>query len=205
MFSDRYGLTQAVLEGRKTMTRRIITKEIPPCKDPYPYIAYDDDYKDFLVYKNDNDDCPIVLKTKYKPGEVVAVARSYKNSGFTKESIEFLVKPNPKAKNTDPFEKRYPGWNNKMFVLPHLMPQIQITDIKVEILQDISYGDCLKEGITPIPTYIYSPVFSYEGFLARYWFGTPHEAFAALIDKVCGKGTWERNPYVFAYEFKLIN
>lgn len=26
MFNDRYGLTQAVLEGRKTMTRRIMTQ-----------------------------------------------------------------------------------------------------------------------------------------------------------------------------------
>lgn len=25
MFNDRFGLTQAVLEGRKTMTRRIVT------------------------------------------------------------------------------------------------------------------------------------------------------------------------------------
>lgn len=27
MFNDKYGLTQAVLEGRKTQTRRIISKE----------------------------------------------------------------------------------------------------------------------------------------------------------------------------------
>lgn len=25
MFNDRYGLTQAVIEGRKTMTRRLVT------------------------------------------------------------------------------------------------------------------------------------------------------------------------------------
>ena len=27
MFNDRYGLTQAVIEGRKTMTRRLIPNE----------------------------------------------------------------------------------------------------------------------------------------------------------------------------------
>ena len=31
------------------------------------------------------------------------------------------------------------------------------------------------------------------------------EAFAALIDKVSGKGTWESDPYVFVYEFELID
>ena len=31
------------------------------------------------------------------------------------------------------------------------------------------------------------------------------DAFAELIDKVSGKGTWESNPYVFVYEFELID
>ena len=31
------------------------------------------------------------------------------------------------------------------------------------------------------------------------------EAFAALIDKVSGKGTWKSNPWVFVYEFELMN
>ena len=35
-------------------------------------------------------------------------------------------------------------------------------------------------------------------------FDTPREAFAALIDKVSGKGTWESNPYVWVYEFELM-
>ena len=33
---------------------------------------------------------------------------------------------------------------------------------------------------------------------------TPREAYAALIDKVSGKGTWQNNPYVFVYDFELI-
>ena len=28
MFDDRFGLTQAVLEGRKTMTRRIVSEKL---------------------------------------------------------------------------------------------------------------------------------------------------------------------------------
>lgn len=30
------------------------------------------------------------------------------------------------------------------------------------------------------------------------------EAYAALIDKVSGKGTWERNSYVFVYDFEMV-
>ena len=29
------------------------------------------------------------------------------------------------------------------------------------------------------------------------------QVYAALIDKISGKGTWERNPWVYAYDFKL--
>lgn len=35
-------------------------------------------------------------------------------------------------------------------------------------------------------------------------FDTPRKAFAALIDKVSGRGTWDRNPWVVVYEFELV-
>ena len=34
---------------------------------------------------------------------------------------------------------------------------------------------------------------------------TPREAFAHLINKVSRKDVWEENPYVFVYDFELIN
>ena len=34
---------------------------------------------------------------------------------------------------------------------------------------------------------------------------SPRDAFADLIDKVSGKGTWEENPFVWVYEFKLFD
>ena len=34
----------------------------------------------------------------------------------------------------------------------------------------------------------------------QYPFSTPRDAFAALIDKVGKRGTWDSNPLVFAYE-----
>ena len=94
-----------------------------------------------------------------------------------------------------------------MFVLAELMPhRIQITDIKVERLQDISEQECIYEGIRiskgnhngqrPFGEYTFDGWDDYS-FDAR-------TAFAALIDKVSGKGTWESNPWVFAYSFELI-
>lgn len=94
-----------------------------------------------------------------------------------------------------------------MFVKPELMPhQIRITAVRVERLQDISDEDCLKEGISPMIVgceyYVFSFIDKEKGCFLDY--KTPREAYAALIDKVSGKGTWESNPYVFVYDFELI-
>lgn len=42
------------------------------------------------------------------------------------------------------------------------------------------------------------------GWFARGWYNTQREAFAILIDKVSGRGTWERNPWVVVCEFELV-
>ena len=94
-----------------------------------------------------------------------------------------------------------------MFVRADLMPhQIQITDLRIERLQDISDEDCLNEGIRP--SFSESVGIGKYGYIddrgTGLWFDTPREAFASLIDKVSGRGTWERNPFVWCIEFKLV-
>lgn len=92
-----------------------------------------------------------------------------------------------------------------MFVKSELMPHsIRITDVKVERLNDITPDECLKEGISfidKIKAYYFDRSDRDQGF---YYYTAKH-AFAALIDKVSGKGTWESNPFVFVYEFELVD
>lgn len=76
IFSDKYGLTQAVLEGRKTVTRRIIPRE-------FFTLMWDID-DDTLVCENNFGDFIDIRNSKYakyKLGEVVAVAQNYKDCG----------------------------------------------------------------------------------------------------------------------------
>lgn len=97
------------------------------------------------------------------------------------------------------------GCNNKMFVRADLMPHhIRITNIRVERLQDISEADCLKEGIWCDDNVgLECTTYWYHG-LVNSSFRTSKEAYASLIDKISGKGTWESNPWVFVYDFELI-
>lgn len=87
--------------------------------------------------------------------------------------------------------------------MPH---QIRITGIKCERLQDISDKECLREGIrqfTPnFPkNFPIHPTHFVAGDILK---DTPREAFASLIDKISGRGTWASNPWVVCYEFELV-
>lgn len=214
MFNDKYGLTQAVLDGRKTMTRRIIKcprtfrgewvagfniHRSPSDKKIVGFpCMYDADEREFDMGE---------ILPKYKLGEVVAIAQSYMDvdrfhrKGKNAAYLEYLDSILPEL-------KLYPGWGNKMFVKADLMPHhIKITGIKVERLQDISDEDCLKEGIIHKYTdndgiKIYHTPHTKRGYLST---DIPQQAFEFLINKVSGKGIWESNPFVFAYEFRLTD
>lgn len=212
MFSYKLCLTQDVLEGRKTMTRRII--EAPKTWHGFEVYGfcinknYLGNVKDISLVgadggsiEDENGSLGMILP-KYKIGEVVAVAQSYKEIASYPYFISQCA-ANEQSVNDMMLEK---GWNNKMFVAAYYMPHhIRITDIKVERLQDISDEDCLKEGIIASKEYtnLYWLPDKIDGKLSVNY-STPQEAFASLIDKVSGKGTWEKNPYCFCYEFKLI-
>ena len=140
----------------------------------------------------------IERKCPYKIGEIVAVAQSYEQVYYQEglETIDMLVSG----------LKYTVGWQNKMFVKAELMPhRIQITDIRIEQLQDIS-GDYFKEGITLLVSADDGRIqWGYaDEHLRYYMFDSPRKAFASLIDKVSGRGTWDRNPFVWRIEFELV-
>ena len=197
MFNDRYGLTQAVIKGRKSMTRRL---ELDAGSE---YIArhYNPIYKpQHCYYRDSRGMCQLINSNTrklfiphYKVGEVVAVAQSY--NSFYDDTYNPVLFP------------AGAGWDNKMFVRADLMPhQIRITGIKCEQLQDISDEDCLKEGINASNSHEigYGIPWVYEFAGSKMVYYTPREAFASLIEKVSGRGTWASNPWVVAYEFELV-
>jgi hypothetical protein len=197
-FDDTFGLTDAVLEGRKTMTRRII-RNLPLFDPRQDWMVRSDDSNgkvNIAIFHNAT--YKYSIYPPYQPGEVMAVAQSYKVLDYSFH--RFATNPSRSCGIRKEYAEKQKGWGNKMFVESKFMPhQIRITDIKAERLQDISNGDCLKEGLVEgLLTYGYRCPVGMEVY------STPREAFAAIIDKVYGKGTFENNPWVFAYSFELV-
>lgn len=204
MFNDRYGLTTAVLEGRKTMTRRIIPEMLD--RKGIVTTVMDDDrkIKSYAYVGEPNREMDGVaewmkLVPRYDVGEVIAIAQKYSQI-FTKADL---------SKRKGGLGDMITGkaWDNKMFVQAAVMPhRIRITDIKLEHLQDIAEEDCMREGIE----WCHGSQSYYVNYIPetgfRCWLRgkTAREAFAFLIDKVSGRGTWESNPFVWVYSFDLI-
>ena len=185
MFSDKYGLTQAVLDGRKTQTRRIVPQSVI---DKYSMM----------------EDFTIIDDARYDVGEVVALAQSYQAFGYAHDALDRSPQDWRIVRGT---LRQSKGWNNKMFVRAEACKhKIRITDVRVERLQDISEEGCLKEGIQKMLTgceyYQYSFYDNDKDLWSNY--KTPREAFAHLINKVSRKDVWSENPYVFVYDFEIV-
>ena len=205
MFNDKYGLTQAVLEGRKTQTRRMLNPTMffqrletyegwsnedisawkRSCNRRF-YEAQGDTLQQMIDYA--------LSSSRYKVGETIAIAQPYADITPQVDWVKCMIR------------KETLGWNNKMFIRAEDMPHhIRITKIRIERLQDIKSEDCLREGLWRAGDVgLEGTTYWYHG-LANSSFRTPQEAYASLIDRISGKGTWASNPYVFVYDFELIN
>ena len=195
LFNDKFLLTQAVLEGRKTQTRRICKEQVWAHSD---IVNAENGIFHFEI-------------PKYKVGEVVAVAQSYCSIADELENCNNATCAAHYEKNIEKAQEylmlmEHPGFYNKMFVdSSKMIHQIRITNVRVEKLEDISEQDAIAEGITYVGLThddYGEPMFVIDG--CKEIFSSARDAYACLIDKISGKGTWTSNPYVFVYDFKLI-
>ena len=167
-------MLQAILDGRKTQTRRIIK--------PQPN-SHDDGNFPWLI----EEDCvPIPIKCPYgHPGDLLWVKET-----FALSSTRWRYK----ADSDWTFEEKEMGedakWKSSRF-MPKAAARIwlQIEEIRVERLQDITYQDILQEGM-PKPLGDYS---------------SPVDWFEKLWTKINWPGSWDANPWLWVITFKIIS
>ncbi len=90
---------------------------------------------------------------------------------------------------------------------------LEITDVRVERLNAISPEDAESEGLEctnftgfgdepGLPSYPEPDV--YFDPLKKQWKEYPPEAFAGLWESIYGEGSWQANPWVWVIEFKRV-
>lgn len=146
------------------------------------------------------DNLKVTLKPRYNVGEILYLKEPY----FILESkqIEYRYEPTfflegcvmPKWQ-----------WKNKLFMPASAARHfIKITAVRAERLQDISNEDCIKEGIEEeLNIHNGKQWFTYCN--GTHSFDTPREAYKALINSIDGKDTWDNNPWVWVYDYELID
>ena len=198
MFNDTFGLTAAVLDGSKTMTRRIIP--LTDADEEYLDQAFDWDLRESVILDR---------YARYQVGEVVAVAQRYNDLCNCEAFYDALAKADP----TFPLEciKYEKGCHNKMFVKSEWMPnRIRFTSRKIERLRSISGEDCLKEGVKmdPITGWYYVPNLYLhrrtKNTAGPTLFEYPEAAYYILCKKLRMVLDNAANPWMIAYTYKLV-
>ena len=200
MFSE--DMFKAVIGGEKTQTRRIIPI------DP----------KDNLIGKG------ITEWTTFEVHNTYEVIGHYPR--YRKEDIVYLKEPYIKMHDGIIFRYSKPGylaehklsdkdngvdsrlWENKMFMPARYARYfIKITNVRVERVQDISEKDAVAEGVgygyrmnAGWPDYL-----NIKNGVCTITQDTAAASFGTLWEKINGKNLWESNPWVWVYEFELID
>lgn len=187
-------MVRAILEGRKTQTRRIVK--------PSAWIEYGDvnDYGKPVSGGHDVDfsKCPFgTVGDRLWVREAFAVSEHWdSDEGRTVQNIGYKAT----AKNPD-----FKGWKPSIH-MPRWASRItlEITEIRVERLNYISEKDALAEGIEE-----HIGAHGVKGF-KPYLKGNldvlafPQNSFRSLWESINGPGSWDQNPWVWVIEFRRL-
>lgn len=164
-------MVRAILDGTKTQTRRVAKpkRSIEPMTD----------------------ECPYGL-----PGDrlwVKEALRCFEWMDGGETSVEYVASPGVMHDDAE--------WVWKRDTLPGMfMPRrlsrltLEITDVRVELLQDISKADAIAEGVAE---YARSHLGEPEAF-------TAYGQFEFLWNAINGHGSWDDNPWVWVITFRRV-
>ncbi|HBO4112540.1 TPA: hypothetical protein L4T77_004262 [Pseudomonas aeruginosa] len=196
LFNDQ--MVRAILEGRKTVTRRAV-------KDTGFYAI------DAAIHGNE-----VALREREalatrcpfgQPGDRLWVRETWglQVRSYGGGAGEFIVyrATNPNAIYCRSSEGReYPvKWKPSIHMHRHSSRiLLEITAVRVERLQDISEEQALAEGVRSEPCDHARQACSDIGC----WGDTAKGAFGFLWEQLNGAGAWQANPWVWVIEFKRV-
>lgn len=180
-------MVNAILEGRKTQTRRMVKGAINHQAEK-AQCFYQEKW-DFLRYDGlrlQTVKCPLGTE-----GDRLWVRETFV---AIPELKAVCYRANESQMHSGPWTPSIfmPRWASRI--------DLEITNIRIERLQDISEEDAVAEGI-----YHDHETKRYH-YLKRAGAGlvNPEDAFHVLWDTVNGKSAWAANPWVWVYEFRRI-
>jgi hypothetical protein len=178
-------MVRAILEGRKTQTRRVLKWQYAPATGAR-FIPHAGGWQWLFeggcgsAYPGDQGAlgrCPFGIV-----GDQLWVRETWAKAGEVGDEIEY------RADNHDPAAAKWrpsifmPRWASRL--------TLEVVGVRVERLQDISDADAMAEGIQHL----------YE------WAAFPRRTFQNLWDSInAERAPWASNPWVWVVEFKPLS
>ena len=213
-------MVNAILQGKKTQTRRKVKMPSQYEHIGYAYTNHSLDHIKVVVMEEDDtedgEEIYIIIEPKAKKGDVFWVRETWAT-----QSKYDSKKPSQLPSQGTPIYYLANESLNKEFFVPELgkirpsifMPKwgcrlfLEVTDVRLERLDGISQEDAKGEGIKSRHLNkgsgkIFKRYFNY--FTNDYTCLSSILSFKTLWQSIYGEGSWAENPYVWVYEFKII-
>ena len=203
-------MVRAILDGRKTQTRRVV-KPAPEMVADHSIEPWEGDpgiLQKLLAQNGRN--CPFG-----QPGDLLWVRETHAivpRTAYTHSAgVEQVLRPHDNhdaAVFREGWERSKPGRWRPSIHMPRWASRItlEITDVRVERLQDISEDDARSEGCNA-PLYVndnrgrWGPP---RGETLSSAFPSAKHWFSCLWESINGAGSWAKNPWVWVVEFKSL-
>ena len=228
-------MVQAILDGRKTQTRRVVKlpPELQAC-DPEDEITSKDIEIEFITaqqFKEHNEDEPsgfygwmsdypeegaIMIKPRYQPGDLLWVREAFLWVMLdhahdllvgSRDRNQYAYKASCHEDWIAYAKEKY-GYKWKPSI--HMSKDaariwLKVVNVRVERLNDISENDVFCEGLRPIENYTRFLCGYFRGDPCRPILGGAVTAFKYLWKSIHGEGSWEENPWVWVIEFEVVS
>jgi hypothetical protein len=220
----------ASLAGTKTQTRRLVvpqpqrgTPAFGPLhvgpdveNDPTPFLVWQDDPQSYFKVR-----CPygvagdrLWLREGWRTGvsldnlNATEIATKCADAGYTKPWAPLLFTADDYTRDANTLRDFGNDWGRPR--LARFMPRwasrltLEVTDVRVQRLQDISEEDAKAEGVEPWDALSRDQVIPGPGFDGALYRDNLHRLpFSDLWDSINAKrAPWDSNPWVWALTFR---
>lgn len=193
-------MVRALLDGRKTQTRRLCQWANNPNSPALTYIVACDEPGWF-----GDEEGEVQFKAGYAPGDRLWVREAWAKVGDADDDIhacpDMRVHAYYRVDQVDPERQSWrpsihmPRWASRLTLI--------VTDVRVERLQNISREDAIAEGLTHVPGVIEPNWWRLPKPMHQGTWLSPVAAFRFLWSEINGLGSWEANPWVVALTFDV--
>lgn len=207
-------MARAILEGRKTQTRRVAKVQWLGGANP-AFTGWHPERISHLEWGLFCNSKGAEIKAQYAIGDRLWVREAWRTHATYDDHLPSeMGGEEPIRYEVDGYQETR-GWRaiDRLGRYRHarFMPRwasritLRITRVRVERLQEISHIDAKAEGIFARGSAGDDPTSSQWTWKDEGWrYDTPREAFQKLWESINGENSWRENPWVVAYTFEPI-